>query len=233
MATEPDHSFAEPGSDLSQLHLHEPVQRLPGRNLTKATVLFYRVGELQIAVKSYAESPWLMRCLLGPWLIRREAAAYRAAAGIDGLPRCFGRVGPAALATEWLDAEQLAKKQKESCSPEIFDRIAAILDDLHLKGVALGDLHHRDVLVTDDDEVFLIDLATAWVLKEGHGRLRRIIFERLKDSDRVSLARMRARYTGADMEAAIAAVGPRAAAWHRRGRRFKAFVDRLRGKKRK
>jgi hypothetical protein len=199
--------------------------------MTKAIVLFYNIGDLQIAVKSYAESPWFFRNLLGPWLIRREAAAYHAAAGIDGLPRCFGQVGSAALATEWIEAVQLAKKQKQSCSQELFDRIAVILDDLHQRGVALGDLHHRDVLVTDDGAVFLIDLATAWVVKKRHGRLRKFIFERLRDSDRVSLARMRARYTGADMEAAIAAVGPRAAAWHRRGRRFKAFVDRVRRKK--
>jgi tRNA A-37 threonylcarbamoyl transferase component Bud32 len=233
MPTEPELAVAEPRPDLSRLHLVEPERRLPGRNLTKATVFFYRQGDFQIAVKSYAESPWLIRSLLGPWLIRREAAAYSAAAGIDGLPRCFGQVGPAALATEWLEAEQLAQKPKQSCSPKLFDRIATIIDDLHQRGVALADLHHRDVLVTDDGEVFLIDLATAWVLKQRHGRLRRYVFERLCDSDRVSLARMRARYTGADMEAAIAEVGPRAAAWHRRGRRFKALVDRLRGKKRK
>jgi hypothetical protein len=218
-------------SDLDRLLRNPPASSLHGRNLTKATVHFYREGELAIAVKSYAESPWLIRNLLGRWLIRREAAAYRAAAGVDGLPRCFGRIGPFALATEWIEAEQLARKEKQSCSPALFDRIAGILDQLHQRGVALADLHHRDVLVTGDSSVYLIDLATAWCLGKRPGWLRQVIFERLKDADRVSLARMRARFTGTDEAAAIAAVGVGAAAWHRRGRRVKAVINRLRGKR--
>jgi hypothetical protein len=43
---------------------------------------------------------------------------------------------------------------------------------------------------------------------------------------------MRARFTGGDVAAAVAAVGPSAAAWHARGRRLKALLDRLRGKRR-
>jgi hypothetical protein len=70
----------------------------------------------------------------------------------------------------------------------------------------------------------LVDLATAW--------RRRLWFERFRDADRVALARMRARFTGGDVEAAVRAVGHGAAAWHRRGRRAKALLDRLRGKQR-
>jgi hypothetical protein len=47
----------------------------------------------------------------------------------------------------------------------------------------------------------------------------------------VNLARMRARFTGADVDAAVTSVSPSAAAWHSRGRRIKKFLDRLRGKR--
>ncbi len=218
--------------DFRRLTLLEPLRRLPGRNATKATVLFYRVDGIGVAVKSYAEGPWLIRHLLGRWLISREAAAYRAAAGVAGLPEFFGRLGPFALATEWIAAHPLATCSGREFEPSFFDRIAVILDDLHARGIALADLHHRDVLVTDDGTPVLVDLAMAWRLGERPWRWRRALFARFRDADRVALARMRARFTGGDMDEAIAAVGPEAAAWHRRGRRVKAWFDRLRGKRR-
>jgi hypothetical protein len=60
--------------------------------------------------------------------------------------------------------------------------------------------------------------------------VKKLLFRRFCESDRVNLARMRARFTGGDIDAAVASVSPEAAAWHRRGRRFKNVLDRLRGK---
>ena len=96
--------------------------------------------------------------------------------------------------------------------------------------MALADLHHRDVLLGGDDSLYIVDLATAWVLGKRPGPIRKKIFERFCESDRVNLARMRARFTGGDVDTAVASVSPVAAAWHRRGRRVKHLWDRLRGK---
>jgi len=166
------------------------------------------------------------------WLIRRETAAYVAAKGVAALPAFLGRLGPCALATEWVDAEPLKAREGALLDNGLFDRLAAILDELHGRGVALADLHHRDVLLTADGSLYLVDLATAWVLGPRPGWLRRRLFNRFRESDRVNLARMRARFTGGDVEAAVASVSPEAAAWHRRGRRIKAWLDRLRGRRR-
>ena len=48
--------------------------------------------------------------------------------------------------------------------------------------------------------------------------------------DRAALTRMRARQAGLDPDAALAREGGPGARWHRRGRRIKGWVDRLRGK---
>ena len=110
----------------------------------------------------------------------------------------------------------------------VFDRVQRIVEELHERGIALGDLHHRDVLLGKDGSVFLVDLATAWVLGDRPGRLRHAIFERLRDADRVAVARMRARWTGGDVARAPDLAGPRAAAWHRNGRWLKRLWNRLR-----
>ncbi len=209
-----------------------PVRCIEGRNATKADVLFYEIDGARLAVKTYAARGFFIRHTLGRWLISREARAYEEAAGVNGLPEFLGRSGPFALATEWADAQPLSSFRGVVLKDELFDRLAGILDELHRRGVALGDLHHRDVLLNSDGELYVIDLATAWVLGGEPWPFRRFLFRRFCQSDRVSLARMRARFTGGDVDQAAASVGRVAATWHRRGRRIKGWLDRLRGKSR-
>jgi hypothetical protein len=209
----------------------EPARRIVGRNGTKADVLFYDLGDDRVAVKTYEPRGPLVRNTLGRWLIRREAAAYVAANGVDALPPFLGLLGPHALATRWVDAVPLRECAGDRLDDRIFDRLGSVLDAFHEKGVALADLHHRDVLLGAEDSLYVVDLATAWVLDENAGPVRRRLFDRFCESDRVNLARMRARFTGGDVDAAVTSVSPSAAAWHSRGRRLKDLLNRLRGKR--
>ena len=209
----------------------EPVCRIDGRNWTKADVEFYENDDFKIAVKTYGPRNVVARNTLGRWLIRREAAAFQAVAGIEAVPDFIGRIGPFAIATRWVDAVPLKAHTGGRLDDEIFDRLAVIVAQFHERGVALADLHHRDVLLSDDGSLYVLDLATAWVTGDRPGPLSRYLFERFCESDRVNLARMRARFTGGDPEAAVASVSPAAAAWHRRGRKVKSILDRLRGKR--
>jgi len=225
-------SHAEAGAGFAANRLREvaPIRRIEGRNWTKADVEFYDIEGLRVAVKTYAPRNALARNTLGRWLIRREAIAFEAVAGIEAVPEFFGRIGACAIATRWVDAVPLKEHSGGLVEEDIFDRLAAIVDEFHRRGVALADLHHRDVLLAADGTLYVLDLATAWVAGERPGLLRRYLFERFCESDRVNLARMRARFTGGDVEAAVASVSPAAAAWHRRGRKVKTILNRLRGK---
>lgn len=209
----------------------EPNRRIVGRNATKADVLFYDLGDERVAVKTYEPRGMLVRNTLGRWLIRREAAAYAAAHGIDALPPFLGLLGPHALATRWVDAVPLRERAGDRLDEGVFDRLTSVLDAFHERGVALADLHHRDVLLGADGSLYVVDLATAWVLGERPGAVRTRLFRRFCESDRVNLARMRARFTGGDVEAAVTSVSPAAAAWHARGRRVKGLLDGIRGKR--
>ena len=215
-----------------ELLKQRPLSMLAGRNRTKADILVYRYRGVEIAVKDYRRRSWLVRQTLGRWLTRREAAAYRLASGIPGLPQFLGRVGPYALATRWIDARPLSSMAGEVVDPRCFDRAATLLSALHDRGIALADLHHRDLLISDDGSVHVVDLATAWLAGPRAGALRRALFERFRAADRLALVRMRARFAGKDPAAAAAAADPAAAAWHRRGRRIKRGLDFVRGRRR-
>lgn len=226
------HAGLSHGPLLDRLDEAEPSHRIVGRNRTKADVLFFEIGGRRIALKTYAPRGALVCRTLGRWLVAREAAAYRAAGAVDGLPAFLGRPRPWAIATEWVAAEPIKRRRPEDLDDGVFERLGAIVAALHGRGVALADLHHRDVLLAEDGALWVVDLATAWVLGERPGPLRRALFERFRESDLVNLARMRARFTGGDEAAAVASVSPKAAAWHRRGRRLKTVLDRLRGRRR-
>ncbi len=205
---------------------------LRGRNRTKADVAFLDLPSGRIVVKSYASRPWWIRSTLGRWLVARECAAFRAASAghVRGLPEFLGRVGRHAFATRFIDGVTLTDLEGGPVSETVFERLREILDDLHGAGVALGDLHRRNVLVSDDGSVHVVDLAVACVLGESPGPFRRFAYRRLRDVDEVALARLRARFRDGREPDLVADVGERAARWHRRGRRVKRLLDALRGK---
>lgn len=218
--------------DLDQLQRTAPIRNLPGRNLSKADVRVYRIQGVEIAVKDYGARPFLLRNTIGRFFTRRESVAYLAAAGIPGLPEFFGRLGPFSLATRWIEAAPLSSFfAAASLHPTFFDRVAAILDALHARGIALADLHHRDVLMAEDGSAYVVDLATAWTAGESSGSIRRALFRRFRDMDRVALARLRTRFTGQDEKEAIAAVGSSAANWYAWARQLRALWNRLRGRR--
>jgi hypothetical protein len=174
------------------------------------------VDGVDVAVKDYSRCSFWIRHVLGRWLTRRECAAYRVASGLPGVAEFLGRAGPHRLATRWIDGRNLA------------DRLERLLAGLHGRGLALGDLHYRDVLIAEDGAVHLVDLATAFHAGPGAGRLRRALFEHLRRADLWRLFRLRRRFSSAAPAAPPEACRS-AAVWHRRARRVKALWDRLRG----
>jgi hypothetical protein len=200
-----------------------PVRTLPGRNGTKADVLVYETGSGRVALKDYGRRGLLARHILGRVLVCRECRAYEAARGAAGLAPFLGRVGPFALATGWIEARPLSAREGERLPDTVFDRLDAILLGLHAKGVALADLHHRDVLLSDGGEVHVVDLAAA--VAGGP------FFARAAAQDRLAAARMRARFTGRSEEEALASLDPASVALWRRGRAAKRLWNRLRGKR--
>ena len=214
---------------VTALHSAVPKLRLPGRNATKADVLQYEVDGRRLAVKDYSARPRWIRNTLGRWLVRREVAAYRAAAGIPEVPALVGRLSPYAFATAWVEARPLSALPERPLDPLLFDRLDRALAALHGRGVALGDLHHRDVLVGEQGALHVVDFATAWTAPLGSGALRRAIFRRMREQDLLAAARLRARFTGLEEAQALASLPPGAVRRWRRGRALKRLLDRLRG----
>jgi hypothetical protein len=183
-----------------------------------------------VALKDYRGRPAWVRATIGRYLIARESRGYIDAGDLEGLPRFLGRLGPVSLATEWVDAIPLARFTAGQDSPppvEIFRQLDRILDTLHRRRIALGDLHHRDVLVSPQGEVHVVDLAMAYRFRDRPVLLRpfrRWLFGHLCRLDRIAAARMQARFTGGDVEVAVEQAGGRTSGLYRTGRKLKAIL---------
>lgn len=205
-----------------------PERRVRGRNVSKADVSLYRIAGRPLAVKDYGPRPFLARHTVGRFLVRRECRVYERMGSDEGLAPFVGRLGPFAFATVWVDAVPLADLTAASVSPEIFDELDAVLARLHGRGIAVADLHHRDVLVAKDGHVYVVDFAAAFVLGSRPGALRRRLFHRFRAQDDLAAARMRARFAGRSEEDALAALDPESVRLWERGRRIKSVWDRIR-----
>ncbi len=209
-----------------------PEVVLRGRNLTKAVVSRYRVNGRAIAVKDYAPRPFLARHTFGRLFIGRECRAYERAGSIAGIAEFLGRLGPYTLATEWIDGTPLAELPRGGVDPFVFDRLDEVIVRLHERGVAIADLHHRDVLVGDAGDVRVVDFAAAYVLPMRPGPIARRLFDNARAIDRLAAARMRARFTGDPENRALASQSPSAVRLWGVGRRLKRVWDAIRGKRR-
>jgi hypothetical protein len=208
-----------------------PERRLQGRNVSKADVSLYRVLGQAIAVKDYGGRPFFARQTVGRLMVRRECRVYERLESAPGLAPFIGRLGPFAFATGWIDAVPLADLPPGAVGPEVFDRLDAVIAGFHSRGVAIADLHHRDVLVSTDGAVKVVDFAAALVLGPRPAWMRRRVFARFCAQDDLAAARMRARFTGRSEGEALSSIDPTTVRLWASGRRIKGLWDCLRGRR--
>ena len=195
-----------------------PRRRLhSGRNLTKAVVDVVDFDGRAIVVKDMAPRPWIVRRLLGPWQMDREARAYEALHGVEGVPVFLGRLDRQAIAIEFIPGSDLAAVRPGDLPGTFFDRLERLVASLHARGVAHGDLHRHDVLRAADGRPFIVDYSTSIVVRARSGAWTRFLFGHMSAADRRSIAKLRRRFLPGAAVAVPERSGPyRAGPWLRR-----------------
>jgi hypothetical protein len=116
----------------------------------------------RIVVKFARRRPFcgLPMAWAGRLLRDRERAVYRAIRGVPGVPRWLGTVGETGFAIEYIDARPLDHLPAPPAG--YFDRLRAVLDALHARGVGYCDANKRsNLLVGDGGQAYLIDFQIA------------------------------------------------------------------------
>jgi hypothetical protein len=204
-----------------------PRRRLhDGRNLTKAVVDLIEIDGRDAVLKDLASRPWPVRRLLGPCQLDREERAYRALAGAPGTPAFLARVDRQAILLEYVAGRSLASVRRGELDAGFFDRLDRLIDAVHARGVAHGDLHRHDVLAGPGGAPYLVDFSTSVALSPRAGPWSRFLFRQLCRADRRSAAKLRRRLLPDS-----GAVLPGRPALYRFGHGFKVLLDRIRRRK--
>jgi len=152
----------------------------------------YEIEGRRFVVKDFRPRPWLVRRWWGRWVLRHEWARLKRLQGIAGIPRLLGWVDDEAFAMEWIAGERLPHRKQGSLEPVFFDRLAQLVEAIHARGLSHGDLRRKNILVDREQQPYLIDFATAFLVKPERrsGRL----FARLCEVDRLTVLKLKAYY---------------------------------------
>jgi tRNA A-37 threonylcarbamoyl transferase component Bud32 len=173
--------------DEARLHCEQVL--IKGR-FYKADVFTTRAHGHHYVVKDYAQKGFWERNLVGRIVIRREARAYSALAGVEGIPRRFKRLSPFTFAVEYLEGKDLGGFDRGGVPPEVIRQFERTVNDLHARGWVHLDLHRRTNIMIVDNRVFVVDLASA--LHPGSVPLvGRYLTALIGFADRLSLIKMK------------------------------------------
>jgi len=157
---------------------------------------------------------------IGRLLVTHESRLYELVDGIPGVPRFTGRWGDHAFTHEFVEGHELAKG--DVVDDAFFDRLTALIDELHRRDMAYVDLEKREnILVGDDGRPYLIDFQISWHVPANRGGRTwpaRLILHALQDADRYHLLKHRRRQRPDLMSLAELNASrdpPLSIAWHR------------------
>lgn len=111
--------------------------------------------------KDYRDAPFLSR-LSGKISLHWEAVALKRLKGLEGVPVYLGRPKTHLLRMTRVPGIPLDKLKRGELSEVCFHQLQSLVQQIHRRGVAHGDLHMRNVLVHGDNP-YIIDFSTAYV----------------------------------------------------------------------
>ncbi len=193
----------------------------PPRNRFKAGVTQGVRDGRTVIIKDCSRCHPLIKNFYARVTVHREARAYEQLKGVFGIPVSFGLEGRDCLVIEYIEGRLLGGFRRGELEADVFDRLDGVLAQAHARGVAFGDLHKSNVIITGSRQVFVIDFAHAVFARNPRrpGLLVRLVME----LDRHAARRLRARHLGLDRPAPEGLFG----LCYRVGRGLKALHKRL------
>lgn len=135
-----------------------------------AITTVYEGDEGLVLVKVGRQAPFLLVPLrwVGRLLRAREVAILTHLEDVPGVPRLIARWDPTGLVREFVPGHPLAKGER--VHDDFHERLRALVQDLHDRGVAVVDLEKcENVLVGDDGRPYLFDFQISWYFPKRWG----------------------------------------------------------------
>jgi predicted Ser/Thr protein kinase len=150
-------------------------------------------GDERYILKDTLRRPRLVRDTWCRFIARREVRAYRALQGIPGIPRIVSVLDDYAFVIEFVEANPLPRRRgRDDVGLEFFEKLDALFDAMHARGVAHCDIRRRNVLISAARQPWLIDFEAAFF--DGPAGWRRRVFRYMSEVDRLTALKIRNKY---------------------------------------
>jgi len=147
----------------------------------QGTLLLFQRDGLEMVVKAPMGSGLLLKARQKT--LQREYRAYRCLQGLEGVPKCFGLIDERYLALEYVPGSQYRDTVFQD-REQWFVLLLDLLNAMHARGVAHGDLKSKsNLLVTRDERPCVVDFGTAFIHKTGFHPLNNWLFRLAKRLD--------------------------------------------------
>ena len=158
---------ADPLPDREEIDSFVASCRKSGENVVghgyQGRVYLFDDGRRKFVVKSPDGRG--VRAAIRRFMLRKEHDCYAKLAGVEGIPRCLGLVEGKHLLLEYVPGVPYRQAKIED-RPRFFEGLLALIEAVHARGVAHGDLKKKDnLLVVDGCEPCMIDFGVAVVRK--------------------------------------------------------------------
>ena len=180
---EPDDA-ARGGQRFSRADLSHGLRRpLSEGRWANAVLTLFEHADVTWVVKDFRTRTWLVRNLIGRFLIRRELNGLCRLKGVPGTPQGSFRVDAFALAYRYVPGTGLRGLPASALGPEFFPTLERNMLEMHARAriVHLDLRNANNILVTETGEPSMLDFQSHVGLRWMPGPLRRF-------AERVDLA---------------------------------------------
>lgn len=157
----------------------------------QAKVYLIRINDRTAVVKDYNDHFLLFRLLISRQLLQRELKAYRRLDGCWGTPRLLAQLDGYGLILEYIPGNLLSKIDPQQLSPEIFDRLMDLLQEMHRRGVVHCDIRRKNILITAAGQPFLIDFNTSLAKGPWYRLINNWFFRMFREIDHQTLLKIK------------------------------------------
>ncbi|MBM6702905.1 hypothetical protein H6A60_00045 [Sutterella massiliensis] len=127
-------------------------------------------------VKDFSSRPWFVRWFIAPVLLSRELAFLNRLEGVDGIADSAFRIDRYAIAVQFMPGESIGKRVKERVTPDFLEKLEALVDAMHARGVVHLDLRGLgNVMIRPDDTPGIIDFQSSLFTDRMPRGLRKIL----------------------------------------------------------
>ena len=162
---------------------------------TRADVLLVEARGDRAVLKDYSSSNKGFKLLIAPLLVYREIRALRVLDGVQGVPGFIRKLSGQTFLIEFVPARPIGALQQEIDWARFIPRIEALINALHARGVAHGDLRNlTNILVGPQQRPVFVDFVSA--VHRGHrfNIFSRILFKLCLPIDHGAVFKLKEKY---------------------------------------